>query len=711
MQSLIQFVGRRLPGFLREAVIGILGLDCYITLLYNGDILDRYCLSLGISKALGAGIVIFGSILKIPQIFKIVRNRSAAGVSLGMYALEVLAYDISLAYAVRRRIPFSTYGENASLTVQNMLITLLIMHYKPASTLSTRSTSHARSLLLAALSMLLLSYALFTPAIISDANLAILQLFSIPISLLSKVPQIRELHFRKRTGQLSALVVFAQLAGTIARVFTTLTETSDKLLLWGFSLASLFNAFIAAQYIYYWNGNSSTIYTPHMSARERELRRIANARNAVGLHPLYKKVDDEDHRANSLSNSGAAGGWAQGSASTNGSEGAGTQEGKGWEGRGRPEPLDLQGNSSSATYGNSLERRLPSAAANGLGAGFEEIQTYGSPSAKGLGRSNTIGSRAHSPKSAGNSSAFSPTSKRYAPHAGSPLRGRRSAEEDDGPANDARTGFRNASGGTIHTNGRPHMSRPDSLRRAISYQHAFPQSQSQSQSQGYAVGASNATSTYDPTSNDEWQRHRTVSNDLRASPGPGGGRSRSRPSTPTNAHANPGNFGRVPTSPALASFRSLPHSGSRSASTERGRVSMDGSRPAWSSSAGGANAAGYNEGEQMEYLLPSSPSLRGMGAIDVDSAYAHEEEDRGGDTFSIRLPSEVDTGGLLSPRSSSGNLRRLKASRSWNSLAAQAAPVVVGQAAEKTEDMKMGLGLGLGQAGLPRARGSENVRP
>ncbi|CEH18468.1 Predicted endoplasmic reticulum membrane protein Lec35/MPDU1 involved in monosaccharide-P-dolichol utilization [Ceraceosorus bombacis] len=522
MQSLIQFVGRRLPGFLREAVISILGLDCYITLLYNGDILDRYCLSLGISKALGAGIVIFGSILKIPQIFKIVRNRSAAGVSLGMYALEVLAYDISLAYAVRRRIPFSTYGENASLTVQNMLITLLIMHYKPASTLSTRSTSHARSLLLAALSMLLLSYALFTPAIISDANLAILQLFSIPISLLSKVPQIRELHFRKRTGQLSALVVFAQLAGTIARVFTTLTETSDKLLLWGFSLASLFNAFIAAQYIYYWNGNSSTIYTPHMSARERELRRIANARNAVGLHPLYKKVDDEDHRANSLSNPGAAGGWAQESGRPNGSEGAWTQEGKGWEGQGRPEPLDLQGNSSSATYGNSLERRLPSAAANGLGASFEEVQTNGSPSAKGLGRSNTIGSRAHS----------------------------------------------------------------------------------------------------------------------------------------------------------------------------------------------GANVAGYDEGEQMEYLLPSSPSLRGMGAIDVDSAYAHEEEeDRGGDTFSIRLPSEVDTGGLLSPRSSSGNLRRLKASRSWNSLAAQAAPVVVEQAAEKTEEMKMGLGLALGQAGLPRARGAENVQP
>lgn len=41
-----------------------------------------------------------------------------------MYALEVLAYTISLAYAFRKRIPFSTYGENASLTVQSRYLPL-----------------------------------------------------------------------------------------------------------------------------------------------------------------------------------------------------------------------------------------------------------------------------------------------------------------------------------------------------------------------------------------------------------------------------------------------------------------------------------------------------------------------------------------------------------------------------------------------------------
>jgi mannose-P-dolichol utilization defect protein 1 len=77
------------------------------------------CLRLLISKALGLGIVLFGSILKLPQMAKIVRAHSARGVSVEMYALEVVAYTISLAYAVRLGIPFSTYGENASLTLQS----------------------------------------------------------------------------------------------------------------------------------------------------------------------------------------------------------------------------------------------------------------------------------------------------------------------------------------------------------------------------------------------------------------------------------------------------------------------------------------------------------------------------------------------------------------------------------------------------------------
>lgn len=95
--------------------------ECYHTLIYNADILHVPCVKLAISKGLGLSIVIFGTIMKVPQMLKIVSAQSAAGISLGMYVLETLAYIISLAYAYRKELPFSTYGENASLTVQSTL--------------------------------------------------------------------------------------------------------------------------------------------------------------------------------------------------------------------------------------------------------------------------------------------------------------------------------------------------------------------------------------------------------------------------------------------------------------------------------------------------------------------------------------------------------------------------------------------------------------
>lgn len=210
---------------------------------------------------------------------KIVRAASGRGISLAMYSLEVVAYTISLAYAYRRQLPFSTYGENASLTIQNMVITLLLLYYAPVphhlvrllgqwggrrgAALQhrlqqpiLRDARHV-DVLLAGFLMLLGSLLLFHPRLLPMPILSLLQATTIPISLLSKVPQMQTLHTSRDPGQLSSIVVFAQLAGTLARVYTTRTETDDSILLWGFALASIFNAVIAAQYLYYCRGDAA----------------------------------------------------------------------------------------------------------------------------------------------------------------------------------------------------------------------------------------------------------------------------------------------------------------------------------------------------------------------------------------------------------------------------------------------------------------------
>ena len=47
--------------------------------------------------------------------------------------LETASYAITLAYAYRNDFPFSTYGENLFLSVQNVVITLLIIWFAPTA--------------------------------------------------------------------------------------------------------------------------------------------------------------------------------------------------------------------------------------------------------------------------------------------------------------------------------------------------------------------------------------------------------------------------------------------------------------------------------------------------------------------------------------------------------------------------------------------------
>jgi mannose-P-dolichol utilization defect protein 1 len=47
--------------------------------------------------------------------------------------------------------------------------------------------------------------------------------------------------------------VFNYLAGSLSRIFTTIQEVDDKLILYGFIAGFILNAILAAQMVYYWN--------------------------------------------------------------------------------------------------------------------------------------------------------------------------------------------------------------------------------------------------------------------------------------------------------------------------------------------------------------------------------------------------------------------------------------------------------------------------
>jgi len=57
--------------------------------------------------------------------------------------------------------------------------------------------------------------------------------------------------------------VFNYLAGSLTRIFTTLQEVDDRLILYGFVAGFALNAVMAAQMLYYWNSPGSKRTTSH----------------------------------------------------------------------------------------------------------------------------------------------------------------------------------------------------------------------------------------------------------------------------------------------------------------------------------------------------------------------------------------------------------------------------------------------------------------
>jgi mannose-P-dolichol utilization defect protein 1 len=249
LRTVIQPITHNLPAPIRDLGESIVGETCYKALLLDVDLENTECLKFAISKGLGIGIIAASSIVKVPQILKLTQSKSADGVSFLSYLLETSAYLITLAYNFRNSFPFSTYGETALILGQNVIISVLVLNY------SGRAT--AAAVLVAALAGS--AATLFGDSVFDMQTMSYLQAGAGVLGVASKLPQIFAIWQQGGTGQLSAFAVFNYLAGSLSRIFTTLQEVDDKLILYGFISGFLLNAVLAIQMIYYWNAPSEKV--------------------------------------------------------------------------------------------------------------------------------------------------------------------------------------------------------------------------------------------------------------------------------------------------------------------------------------------------------------------------------------------------------------------------------------------------------------------
>ncbi|KAF7959384.1 hypothetical protein EAE96_001004 [Botrytis aclada] len=248
LRTALQPITHNLPAPIKDLGVSLIGEKCYKTLLLDIDPTHTECLKLGISKGLGVGIIAASSIVKIPQLLKLISSKSSDGISFLSYLLETSAYLISLAYNYRSEFPFSTYGETALIMVQNVVIAVLVLNYSgKASTAALFVAGLAAS-----------AVTLFSGNMLDMQQLAYLQAGAGVLGVASKLPQILTVWQEGGTGQLSAFAVFNYLAGSLSRIFTTLQEVDDKLILYGFIAGFALNAILALQMVYYWNSSSKT---------------------------------------------------------------------------------------------------------------------------------------------------------------------------------------------------------------------------------------------------------------------------------------------------------------------------------------------------------------------------------------------------------------------------------------------------------------------
>jgi mannose-P-dolichol utilization defect 1 len=191
------------------------------------------------------GIIAGSLLVKVPQIVKIINAKSAEGISIYSVLLDLVAITFHFSYSFVKGFPFSAWGDGVFVGIQTAIIAALVFLYGHKSALRSFA--------------FLIIYCIITYLLMGGTTpleyLWTAQGFNIPILLTGKLSQAVTNYRNGSTGQLSAATCFMLLAGSAARIFTSIQETGDTMMVVIYCVSTFANAVIVAQLIYYWNKN------------------------------------------------------------------------------------------------------------------------------------------------------------------------------------------------------------------------------------------------------------------------------------------------------------------------------------------------------------------------------------------------------------------------------------------------------------------------
>ncbi|XP_023843731.1 mannose-P-dolichol utilization defect 1 protein isoform X3 [Salvelinus sp. IW2-2015] len=155
---------------------------CYNYFFVDLNFLHVPCWKIVLSKTVGVWIILGTVMAQLPQLWKVLRARSASGISWWSVLLQVYAITGPVVYCITNNVPLEVWPW--------------------ASSSNTTVVTPSKVI----------------PAMQASSMLAVVA---------SRVIQAGTNYYHGNTGQLSALSVFLVFTGSLALIFTSLQETGD----------------------------------------------------------------------------------------------------------------------------------------------------------------------------------------------------------------------------------------------------------------------------------------------------------------------------------------------------------------------------------------------------------------------------------------------------------------------------------------------------
>ena len=155
-------------------------------------VITANCVSLFISKGLSYGIVTLGAIFKIPQMMQL--SKGTRGFAVSSIYLELVSSVLFMG-KMMHIAEFISYGETVFLVIQDLVILYIISYDRQQGILVP--------------SLLTLSVYLYC-TLVPKELLTFLAMAQIPLSILSKIPQILTNYGSKSTGNLRYFTQYTQ---------------------------------------------------------------------------------------------------------------------------------------------------------------------------------------------------------------------------------------------------------------------------------------------------------------------------------------------------------------------------------------------------------------------------------------------------------------------------------------------------------------------